>query len=118
MIRFLVDAHLPRGRVRVVRDAGCEAVHTSELPRGNATTDGAINRVSLEQRRVVVTKDADFVQSFTLRGRPYGLLLISTGKIPNSELLQLVSTHVKALFDLFEEHRFVEITREALIAHG
>ncbi|MDW8089815.1 MAG: DUF5615 family PIN-like protein [Meiothermus sp.] len=56
-------------------------MHTSELPRRNATPDEEINALSLRERREVVTKDADFVQSPILHGKPYELLLISGGNL-------------------------------------
>jgi predicted nuclease of predicted toxin-antitoxin system len=39
-------------------------VHTLDLPQQNATPDAMINTISIEQQRIVVTKDADFVESF------------------------------------------------------
>jgi predicted nuclease of predicted toxin-antitoxin system len=87
--RFLVDAHLPLRLARLLKERGHDAVHTSELPRGNATPDEEINALSLQEDRVVVTKDADFVQSLILHGKPYKLLLISTGNISNRALEDL-----------------------------
>lgn len=49
------------------------------------------------ENRVVITKDADFVNSFTLSRKPYKLLLISTGNISNAELDALFVTHAQAL---------------------
>ncbi len=86
MTRFLVDAHLPLKLARAIQAAGYDTVHTRNLPRANATKDSEINALSIAEQRIVVTKDADFVQSFTLQGRPYKLLLVSTGNIRNTEL--------------------------------
>jgi predicted nuclease of predicted toxin-antitoxin system len=58
---FLVDAHLPFRLVERLRERGYDALHTRELPRGNATPDQEICALSLRERRVVVTKDGDFV---------------------------------------------------------
>jgi predicted nuclease of predicted toxin-antitoxin system len=69
--------------------AGYDTLHTRDLPEANATRDSQINALSLAEQRVVITKDADFVQSFTLQGRPYKLLLVSTGNIRNAELFEL-----------------------------
>jgi predicted nuclease of predicted toxin-antitoxin system len=63
-MNFLVDAHLPRRLARRLQEAGHDALHTLDLPRGNRTTDTEINAISLSERRVVITKDADFVNSF------------------------------------------------------
>jgi predicted nuclease of predicted toxin-antitoxin system len=49
--------------------AGCDAVHTLDLPDGNRTTDERINDAANREQRVLVAKDADFVDSHV---RPLG----------------------------------------------
>jgi predicted nuclease of predicted toxin-antitoxin system len=66
--------------------AGCDAKHTLDLPDGNRTTDKQPNDVADQEARVVITKDADFVDWHLLRGRPAKLPLVSTGNISNREL--------------------------------
>jgi hypothetical protein len=62
-VKFLVDAQLPRRAVGWLAAAGCDAVHTLDLPNGNRTTDVEIIDTADREQRVVVTKDADFVDS-------------------------------------------------------
>lgn len=85
-MNFLVDAQLPRRLAEQLRAAGHDALHTLDLPAGNRTTDEEINTVAERDSRVVITKDADFVNSFLLIRRPPKLLLVSTGNIGNQEL--------------------------------
>ena len=66
-----MDAHLPFRLVRLLRERGYDALHTSELPRGNATPDEEINALSLREGRVVVTKDGDFTRSLVIQGAPF-----------------------------------------------
>jgi predicted nuclease of predicted toxin-antitoxin system len=40
-----------------------------------------LQRISMQQERIVVTKDRDFLDSFLLRQQPYKLLLVTTGNI-------------------------------------
>jgi predicted nuclease of predicted toxin-antitoxin system len=80
-MNFLVDAQLPRRMTAWLAAAGCNAIHTLDLPDANRTTDEQINDVADQEQRVVITKDADFVDSHLLRRRPPKLLLISTGNI-------------------------------------
>src|SRR3954454_20831872 len=91
---FLVDAQLPRRLVPLLRQAGHNASHTLDLPKGNQTTDSEINEVAEREQRVVITKDSDFVSSFRLQGRPYKLLIVATGNITNTDLLTLFSTYL------------------------
>nr|WP_275072579.1 hypothetical protein [Petrachloros mirabilis] len=41
-------------------------MHTRDLPEGKVTLDTAINTLSIAEQRMVITKDAHFVQSFLL----------------------------------------------------
>ena len=85
-MNFLIDAHLPRRMFDWFVSAGCDAVHTLDLPRGNRTSDDELTTLADTEGRAVITKDADFVDSHTLQGRPAKLLLISTGNISNAAL--------------------------------
>jgi predicted nuclease of predicted toxin-antitoxin system len=69
-MKFLIDAQLPRRMANWLGSAGCDAVHTLDLPDGNRTTDMQVIEVADREQRVVVTKDADFVNEHVLHGRP------------------------------------------------
>lgn len=88
-MKFLVDAQLPRRIVYRLREAGHDALHTLDLPNGNHTSDAEIIAIASRDGRIVVTKDADFVNSFVLLRLPPRLLLISTGNIKNTDLESL-----------------------------
>lgn len=116
-MKLLVDAHLPRRLVRRLREAGHEALHTFDLPLGNRTTDTFINELSIREQYVVVTKDADFVNSFLLFHKPYKLLLISTGNIKNVELESLFLANLDKIAQGFESFDYIEIDRRSVIFH-
>jgi predicted nuclease of predicted toxin-antitoxin system len=85
-MKFLVDAQIPKRIAHRLQEAGYDAIHTSDLPKQNRTSDEGINQISLLEQRIVVTKDSDFLNSFLLQQRPYKLLLITTGNISNRDL--------------------------------
>ena len=116
-MKFLVDAQLPRRLVARLREAGHEALHTLDLSRGNRTSDSDINELSIREGYVVVTKDADFVNSFLLQHRPHKLLLVSTGNIRNSELESLLISNLENIADKLNSFDFVELTRKTIIFH-
>ena len=58
-MNFLVDAQLPRRMTTWLAAAGCDVIHTLDLPDANQTTDDQVNEVADREQRVVVTKDAD-----------------------------------------------------------
>ncbi len=88
-MKFLVDAQLPRSLAAFLRGQGFDVVHTTELPDGNDTTDAEINRLSLSDERVVISKDGDFYDSFSAMKEPYKLLYIRTGNISNAKLIEM-----------------------------
>jgi predicted nuclease of predicted toxin-antitoxin system len=116
-VKFLVDAQLPRRIARGLIAAGHDAVHTLDLPLQNKTPDAAILEIAGLETRVVVTKDADFVHSFHVSGRPDRLLLISTGNISNVDLERILLPLIPEIATAFERHRFVELTRTAIVVH-
>lgn len=116
-MNFLIDANLPRHLVSLFRERGHQAIHTFELPDGNATVDTALLGYSDEHNCVIMTKDSDFSTSFWLRNRPNKLLLISTGNIRNTELETLLTSNFDQLITGLTENRFVELTREHIIVH-
>jgi predicted nuclease of predicted toxin-antitoxin system len=116
-MNFLVDAHLPRRLCRVLATAGHTALHTLDLPQQNHTDDRDIMVYADAHDCIVVTKDADFVDAFYLQHTPHKLWLISTGNISNPELERLVRANLNAIFLLFTQHRFVEMSRTDIVAH-
>jgi predicted nuclease of predicted toxin-antitoxin system len=116
-MKFIVDAHLPRRIALRLRAAGHDALHTLELPNGNRTTDSEINMLSLREERIVVTKDADFVNSILLSHQPYKLRLISTGNIKNADLDALITSQLPAIVAAFATYDYLELSRSSLIVH-
>jgi len=115
----LIDSQLPRRLAVWLNEAGFNAVHTLDLPLGNRTSDTVINDVSIDEQRVVITKDSDFVDSFLLHQKPYKLLLVSAGNIRNSELEALFQANIEKLSEAFESgFEFVELTRTAIVVHS
>jgi predicted nuclease of predicted toxin-antitoxin system len=117
-MNFLVDAQLPRRMTAWLTAAGCNALHTLDLPHGNRTTDEQLNDVADRDQRVVVSKDADFVDTHLLRGRPAKLLLISTGNISNRDLEALVVPLLADIVREFQTHSFLELGRAGIVIRG
>ena len=116
-MKFLVDAQLPRKLAVLLQSFGHDVLHTLDLPDANRTSDSRINELSVSEQRIVVTKDADFVNSFLISQIPYKLLLVSTGNISNSNLIGIFEDNLPAIVLAFATCHFVEITRSQLIEH-
>lgn len=117
-MKLLVDAQLPRRLAGWLAAAGHDAVHTLDLSDGNRTSDEQLNDVADRDGRVVVTKDADFVETHLLHGRPAKLLLISTGNITNQNLEALIVPLIPDLVREFGAHVFLELGPAGFIVRG
>jgi predicted nuclease of predicted toxin-antitoxin system len=116
-VKFLVDAQLPKRLSRLLQATGYDAVHTQDLPLQNATPDEAINRLSIQEQRILISKDADFFNSFLLRRQPYKLLQITTGNITNQELEALFVANLPQLIELFQQHSLIEMNQTMIVVH-
>lgn len=117
-MKLLVDAQLPRRLAYRLREMGHDTLHTLDLPQGNRTTDVEINRIAEQERRILVTKDADFVNSFIVARKPCKLLLVSTGNISNAELERIFIDNISVIETSFETHDFLELNRTMLVVHS
>jgi predicted nuclease of predicted toxin-antitoxin system len=117
-VKFLVDAQLPRRMTAWLNAAGCDAVYTLDLPDANRTADQRINEFVDRELRILITKDADFVDSHLLLQRPAKLLLISTGNISNRDLEALMAPLVSDVVHEFKLHAFVELGRSGIVVRG
>jgi predicted nuclease of predicted toxin-antitoxin system len=86
-VKFLVDAQLPVRLAYFLNRAGHEAIHTSDLPNGNASTDAQVVETADAEGRVVIMKDRDFRDGHLLSGSPRKLFIVATGNISNDALM-------------------------------
>lgn len=85
-------------------------------PLKNRTPDHEVIACAMQDGRIVVSKDADFVQLFLITGEP-PLLLISTGNVDNKDLEKILRANLFGIEAAFAYCRFVEITRDARVMH-
>jgi predicted nuclease of predicted toxin-antitoxin system len=117
-LKFLIDAQLPRRMCGWLRDSGHEATHTLDLALGNRTPDRVLVEQADSSGCVLVTKDADFVQSRLLKGAPRQLWLIVTGNVGNRELEGLVRRALPQVVRALGSAGFVELGRTHLSIRG
>ncbi len=60
-MRFLVDAQLPLRLAKLLQTEDYDTIHTRNLTAQNHTSDTEINNLSIEQQRIVITKDSDLI---------------------------------------------------------
>ncbi len=115
MIKFIIDAQLPKRLSDFFSDNGYDSIHTLDLENKNKTTDKKIIENSLQENRVVVTKDYDFLESFILKGEPQKLIIVKMGNISNDELIKLFSNHLDTIIKMIAGSNLVEIHKDEII---
>jgi len=78
---------------------------------------GAIAELADVEARVVVSKDGDFRDGHLLRASPKRLLVIATGNITNSALLNLVEANLDGIVAAYGNADFVELGANSLSVH-
>lgn len=116
-MKFIVDAQLPKSLSDFLKRKGFDSLHTLELPDKNKTKDTWINKLSVLENRIVISKDLDFLESFLVKSEPKKLILIKTGNITNTHLLEIFSKNLDLLLEMIERSNLVEINRTDIAEH-
>jgi predicted nuclease of predicted toxin-antitoxin system len=116
-MRFFVDANLPFKLALNLRDRGFDALHTDDLPNKERTTDKEIRKFVVDQNRIVITKDSDFLDSHIIQGIPGKPLFVTTGNIINKDLLKLIEKYFEKVVQLFDIYDLIEINNNEIIGH-
>ncbi len=66
-MKFLIDAQLPQSLKQLFLENEHDCIHTLDLPFGNLTPDKIINKISIEENRILITKDSDFFTALLLK---------------------------------------------------
>jgi predicted nuclease of predicted toxin-antitoxin system len=82
-MKFLCDVHISFKTVKFLIGKGYECVHVNTILEKWHTTDNDIAKYVDENNFILVTKDADFRDSFFLKNNPKKLVKINLGNIPN-----------------------------------
>jgi len=116
-VRFLIDAQLPKQLSDFLNQKGYDSIHTLQLPNANSTSDKEVNEICLNESRILITKDNDFLDSFYILDIPEKLIIVTTGNIRNQQLIQLFDNHLDSIQKLITTNRLLEISIDSLIVH-
>jgi predicted nuclease of predicted toxin-antitoxin system len=79
------------------------------------SSDDEINRLSLAENRVVITKDSDFYDRYTRQKESSKLLYLTTGNISNPELLNLFDKNPLLIVHSLQSGSVVELNRNTIV---
>ncbi|MFC2087167.1 DUF5615 family PIN-like protein [Bacteroidota bacterium] len=111
-MKFLIDAQLPESISDFFN--GCDIVHTNSLEKGNQTKDSIINRISIKEKRAVITKDTDFYYSYLTNRKPFRLVLVKLGNMRLSEINQYFKVNSKKIIELLNKHYFIILEKNRI----
>lgn len=114
-MKFLIDAQLPRKLAHYLVSQGFDALHTLDLPNGNASTDNEINEISLRDNRIVISKDVDFYDRFWQKLEPYKLIYLTTGNIPTKKLIEIFENNLSVIIENISFYSVIEINRRSIV---
>ncbi|MEH2355382.1 MAG: type II toxin-antitoxin system ParD family antitoxin [Nostoc sp.] len=111
----MVDAQLPVRLARFLKTSGYDTIHTRDLPRENATPDNEINAVSIQQSRILVTKDVDLNISLTTELEQFIQSQVASGKYNSNEEVILAGIKLLEERERIYKGRFEELQGEIAI---
>ena len=98
-MKFLLDAQLPPSLKKLFIDNGFDCIHTIDLEQGNETSDKIINKISIAEQRILITKDSDFYDSFIVRKEPYKLIIVKLGNISQKDIIRFFDSRFKEIVE-------------------
>ncbi len=96
-MKFLIDEQLPPLLVSWLTEKGHDTIHATTLSTGERISDAFICQRSIDEQRVVITKDEDFSTTYFLKKQPYKLIYITGGNMKNRQLLDMFRANFDAL---------------------
>lgn len=111
-MKFLLDAQLPPSLKQLFIANGYNCIHTIDLSEGNDTADKIINKISVTQQRILITKDSDFFHSFLIKHEPYKLILVKPGNTSKKELIQFFQDYFTDMIDRIKVEEMILLKKE------
>ena len=60
-MKFFVDSRLTKSLSNFLNYRGFDSIHTLDLPDRNSTSDKAITVIAINEKKIMITKDNDFL---------------------------------------------------------
>lgn len=102
MLRFIVDTQLPPLLRDWLNEKGFDTIHTIDSSQGIFIEDAEIRAIAINEGRIIITKDKDFLNHYLVKGAPPKVLLLEFGNIKNNALLNFFRNNWQTITDKFE----------------
>ncbi|MBK9017744.1 MAG: DUF5615 family PIN-like protein [Saprospiraceae bacterium] len=114
-MKFLVDEQLPISLVKWLAAQSYDVIHATSLGKYTRISDKDVCMESMLNKRVVISKDIDFLNTFLIRKEPWKLIYLTTGNISNKALLELFQSNLSQLIDLFDKASVIEMNQQNIL---
>ncbi len=117
MKKFLIDAQLPYGLAQKLNDLSYDALHTKDIPDTQSRTpDEMLISISVDENRIIISKDSDFVDAVRISKTLQQLVYVTTGNIKNKELIAIFENQISYIVQLLQNHAIVEVSQKGVYA--
>ncbi|MCF6351951.1 MAG: DUF5615 family PIN-like protein [Cyclobacteriaceae bacterium] len=117
-MKFIVDAQLPKALSEFLKSKGHDSLHTLDMPNRNKTKDSEISTFANEGKRIVVSKDIDFLESFIIKSEPRKLIIVKTGNVSNRQLIEIFDNNLELLIRMISRSNLIEVSRTEIVEHS
>ncbi len=111
-MKFLLDAQLPSSLKELFINKGYDCIHTLDLELGNDTPDKLINTLSVNEQRILITKDSEFFTSFLLKKEPYKLILVKLRNTSKKELINFFQDRFMEIIEKIKVEAMIVLSKE------
>ena len=111
-MKIIVDAQLPESICDFFNN--CDCIHTKHLKNKNLTKDPDIIKLSMKEKRVVITKDSDFYYSFLTSQKPYKLVLVKLGNMRLKDLKNYFKSNAANIISILKNHSFIILEKNTI----
>ena len=105
-MKFICDVHMPIRLSKFLAMHGTESVHVNQILSGSSTADAMLCQYADQNDYIVITKDADFRNTYFLKKTPRKLIRVCLGNIANNRLIALFENQIGLIKQLNAEGSF------------
>ncbi|GAB3700846.1 hypothetical protein GCM10027592_28230 [Spirosoma flavus] len=117
-MKFICDVHMPVRLSKFLAKHAEESIHVNQILTGSSTPDSAICHYADQHNYIVITKDADFRNTYFLKKTPRKLIRICLGNLTNDSLVSLFESQLALIEKLnLEESFYLEIGPSSVLIY-
>lgn len=115
-MKFLCDVHISYKLVNAIQNLGFICIHVNTILDKWYSKDADIAKYADENNYIIISKDADFRNSFFVNKSPKKLIKINLGNITNSQLIKIIADNISNFDTLTSKHSnfLIEIDLETI----